>query len=159
MLRIAGLSGAELPIPADVAELLPNGRALKQHLSRLIGIPRFRIRLLIGGVPLNDILPLNCYLHPPLKLPLDLQLVVLGGFQDTDAEQRGQLTLAAARGYVVTVESGSFLKSISTCLSRFKPTKEQTLSFLSSTPPPFFKGSTPQQWCRSGFCSGRKIRT
>ena len=68
MLRISRMSGEELTIVLE-EDLIPNVRALKQHLNLLQGLPpRFRQRLLFHGQCLED----TASLHPGMELELVL---------------------------------------------------------------------------------------
>ena len=72
MLRISMMSGEELAIMLE-EDLVPDVRALKQHLNRLHVVPPcFRQRLLLHGQCLED----AATLHPAMELELVLSAFI-----------------------------------------------------------------------------------
>ena len=90
MLRISRISGEELTTALE-EELVPNVKALKQHLHQLYGLPpRFRQRLLLDGQCLED----TATLHSAMEL----QLVVLAFIPNPSPDDVREFRVAARRG-------------------------------------------------------------
>ena len=90
MLQISRMSGEELTITLEEA-LVPDVRALKQHLNQLHGLPpRFRQRLLVHGQCLEDTATL-----PP---GTELELVVLAFIPNRSVYEAEEFTNAAGAG-------------------------------------------------------------
>ena len=78
MLRIRKVSGEELTIALE-DDLVPDVRALKQHLNQRHGLPpRFRQRLSLHGQSLED----TATLHPGMELELVLLAFILNPSPD-----------------------------------------------------------------------------
>ena len=93
MLRIIirRVSGEELRITLE-EDLVPDVRALKQHLNQLHGLaPRFRQRLLLHGRCLED----TATLHSAMEL----ELVVLAIIPDRSTDEVQEFTAAAGAGH------------------------------------------------------------
>ena len=91
MLRINRISGEELTIALE-EDLLPDVRALKQHLNQGHGLPpRFRQRLLLHGQCLED----TATLHSAMEL----ELVVLAFIPNPAPAEVKKLTAAAGAGH------------------------------------------------------------
>ena len=91
MLRISRISGEELTIALE-EDLVPDVRALKQHLHRQQDLPpRFRQRLLLDGQCLED--------TAALQPTMELELVVLSFIRDASPDELQQLTAAAVAGH------------------------------------------------------------
>ena len=90
MFRISRISGEELAIALE-EELVPDVRALKQHLHQLQDLPpRFRQRLLLHGQCLED----TATLHPAMEL----ELIVLAFIPNPSPIEVQELTAAAGDG-------------------------------------------------------------
>ena len=99
MLRIIirRVSGEELTITLEEA-LVPDVRALKQHLNQVHGLPpRFRQRLLLGGQCLED--------NATLQLGMELELVMLAFIPNPTPEEVQAFTAAAGAGHVDKVRA------------------------------------------------------
>ena len=91
MLRIKRISGEELSI-ALPEDLVPDVRAVKQHLNQLHGLPaRFRQTLLLSGQCLED----TDTLHPGMEL----ELVVLAFIPNRSPDKVQEFTAAAGAGH------------------------------------------------------------
>ena len=90
MLRIRRISGEELTIAFE-EDLVPDVRALKQHLNKLEYLPpRFRQRLLLNGQCLED----TATLDPGMEL----ELVMLAFIPNPSPDQVKEFTTAARAG-------------------------------------------------------------
>ena len=90
MLRIRRVSGEELTIPLE-EDLVPDVRALKQHLNQLQDLPpRFRQRLLLNGQCLEDTFTVHS--------AMELELVVLAFITNPSPHQVQEFTAAAGAG-------------------------------------------------------------
>ena len=90
MLQIRRISGEELTIMLE-EDLIPDVRALKQHLNQLHDLPpRFRQRLVLHGQCLED----TATLHSAMEL----ELVVLGFVTNPSPDELQQFTAAAGAG-------------------------------------------------------------
>ena len=90
MLRITRISGEELAIALE-GDLIPDVRALKQHLNQLrCSPPRFRQRLLLCGQCLED----TATLHPGMEL----ELVTLAFIPNPSPDEVREFTAAAGAG-------------------------------------------------------------
>ena len=79
-------------------EELSDVKELKQQLNRLHGLPtRFRQRLFVGGIPLDD--------SVPLATPMELQLLLLP-YSVTSETQAEELVSASTNGSVTEVRVG-----------------------------------------------------
>ena len=84
------MSGEELTITLE-EDLIPDVRALKQHLNQLRGLPpRFRQRLLLHGQCLED--------TATLHLAMDLELVVLAFIPNRSLDEVQEFLDAAGAG-------------------------------------------------------------
>ena len=91
MVRINTISGEELTT-ALKEDLVPDVRALKQHLHQLHDLPpRFRQRLLLHGQCLED----SAALHPAMEL----QLVVLAFIPNPSLDEVQKFTAAAGANH------------------------------------------------------------
>ena len=91
MLRIRKISGEELTIALE-EDLVPDVRALKQHLSQRLGFPpRFRQRLLLHGQCLEDTQTLHSL--------TELELVVSAFIPDPSPDEVQEFTAAAGSGH------------------------------------------------------------
>ena len=91
MMRIRQISGEELAITLE-EDLVPDVRALKQHLNQGHGLPpRFRQRLLFHGKCLED----TAALHPGMEL----ELVVLAFIPNPSTDTMTEFTAAAGAGH------------------------------------------------------------
>ena len=95
MLRVCTLSAEEL-LTTPIGELT-NVKELKQKIDETCGVPRFRQRLLLEGVSLDDTTILDS--------PMDLQLVLLPLFRPEDHSQVRELIDAAKDGRLPEVEA------------------------------------------------------
>ena len=90
MLRISRMSGEELAIAVD-EDLIPDVRALKQHLHQLHGLPpHFRQRLLLHRQCLED--------TAALRSSMDLELVLLAFIPNRSPDEMQEFTAAAGAG-------------------------------------------------------------
>ena len=90
MLRIRKVSGEELTIALE-EDLVPDVRALKQHLNQQHGLPpRFRQRLLLHGKCLED----TATLHHGMEL----ELVILAFIPNPSSDEVQEFTAAASNG-------------------------------------------------------------
>ena len=91
MLRICRISGGELTVALE-EDLVPDVRALKEHLQKLHGLPpRFRQRQLLNGQCLED----TATLHPAMEL----ELVVLAFIPNPSPQEVQEFTAAASAGH------------------------------------------------------------
>ena len=97
MLQISRMSGEELAIALE-EELVPDVKALKQHLNQLHDLPpRFRQRLLLHGQCLED----TATLHSAMAL----ELVVLAFIPNRSPDEVQEFTAAAEAGDLEKVRS------------------------------------------------------
>ena len=91
MLRIRRISGEELTIALE-GDLVPDVRALKQHLNQLHDLPpRFRQRLLLDGQCLED--------TTTLRSAMELELDMLPFVTQPSCDEVEELIAAACGGH------------------------------------------------------------
>ena len=90
MLRINKISGEELTTALE-EDLVPDVRALKQHLNQLRHLPpRFRQRLLLHGQCLED--------TATLQAAMELELVVMAFITNPSPDEEQEFAAAARAG-------------------------------------------------------------